>query len=97
MIALFRVGADGIGATADPPVLSELVGALESPAGLDPLALHGQGVNRKRVRRLLLKMSITAIYPKPRTTRAGRGLGHKLFLYLLFGAQHQHRERRLVR
>ncbi len=47
--------------------------------------LHGSRVNRKRVRRLMLKMGISAIYPKPRTTRAARGPGHKVFPYLLNG------------
>lgn len=47
--------------------------------------LHGLRVNRKRVRRLLLQMGISAIYPKPRTTKAGRGPGHKVFPYLLNG------------
>lgn len=47
--------------------------------------LHGRRVSRKRVRRLMLKMGISAIYPKPRTTKAGRGPGHKVFPYLLRG------------
>jgi len=44
-------------------------------------------VSRKRVRRLMLKMGISAIYPKPRTTKAGRGPGHKVFPYLLRGSE----------
>lgn len=47
--------------------------------------LHGRRVNRKRVRRLMLKMGITAIYPKPKTTKADRGPNHKVFPYLLAG------------
>jgi len=44
--------------------------------------LSGQlGVNRKRVQRLMRRMGIEAIYPKPRTTRRGRG--HKIYPYLL--------------
>jgi putative transposase len=38
-------------------------------------------VNRKRVQRLMRRMGIEAIYPKPRTTRRGRG--HKIYPYLL--------------
>jgi putative transposase len=38
-------------------------------------------VNRKRVQRLMRRMGIQAIYPKPRTTRRGRG--HKIYPYLL--------------
>jgi putative transposase len=45
--------------------------------------LRGQGycVNPKRVRRLLRKMGIEAIYPKPKTTKPGDG--HKIYPYLL--------------
>ncbi len=46
---------------------------------------RGVRLNRKRVRRLMLKMGISAIYLKPRTTKAGRGPGHKVFPYLLSG------------
>lgn len=41
----------------------------------------GYQVNRKRIYRLMRKMGLQAIYPKPRTTVAGRG--HKLYPYLL--------------
>ncbi len=51
------------------------------------LGLHGLRVNRKRVRRLMLRMGITAIYPKQRTTKAGRGPGHKVSAYLLSGLE----------
>jgi len=46
---------------------------------------HGVRVNRKRVRRLMQLMGIQAIYPKPRTSKAGRGPNHKVFPYLLSG------------
>lgn len=46
---------------------------------------HGLRVNRKRVRRLMLKIGSQAIYPRPRTTKLGRGPGHKVFPYLLSG------------
>ncbi len=38
-------------------------------------------VNPKRVRRLLRKMGLAAIYPKPKTTKPGEG--HKIYPYLL--------------
>jgi len=38
-------------------------------------------VNPKRVRRLLRKMGLEAIYPKPKTTKPGEG--HKIYPYLL--------------
>jgi len=45
--------------------------------------LRGQGyaVNRKRVQRLLRRMGLEAIYPKPRTSVTG--LGHRVYPYLL--------------
>ena len=39
------------------------------------------GFNRKRVRRLMRRMGIEAIYPRPRTTV--RSPGHKIYPYLL--------------
>jgi putative transposase len=39
------------------------------------------GVNRKRAQRLMRRMGLEAIYPKPRTTR--RHPGHKIYPYLL--------------
>jgi putative transposase len=39
------------------------------------------GVNPKRVRRLLRTMGLAAIYPKPKTTKPGKG--HKIYPYLL--------------
>lgn len=45
--------------------------------------LHRQGyeVNHKRVRRLLLKMGLQAIYPKPKTSQ--KAPEHKIYPYLL--------------
>ncbi len=40
-------------------------------------------VNRKRVQRLMRKMGIMAVYPKPKTSRPGKG--HKIYPYLLRG------------
>jgi putative transposase len=42
---------------------------------------EGQPVNRKRVRRLMRRMGIAALGPKPRTTKPAPG--HKIFPYLL--------------
>jgi len=42
---------------------------------------EGQPVNRKRVQRLMRKMGIAALGPKPRTTKPAPG--HKIFPYLL--------------
>lgn len=41
----------------------------------------GEVVNRKRVQRLMRRMGIEAIYPRPRTTR--RAAEHRVFPYLL--------------
>ena len=41
----------------------------------------GYTVNPKRIRRLMRKMGLEAIYPKPRTTQAAQG--HKVYPYLL--------------
>jgi len=45
------------------------------------LRREGYGVNPKRVRRLMQKMGLQAIYPKRRTSIAGKG--HKVYPYLL--------------
>ena len=45
------------------------------------LRRQGYEVNHKRVRRLLLKMGLQAIYPKPKTSQ--RAPGHKIYPYLL--------------
>ena len=49
------------------------------------ISLRGQGhrVNRKRVRRLMRLMGITAIYQRPNTSRPTQG--HKIYPYLLRG------------
>ena len=46
---------------------------------------QGEGVNRKRVQRLLRLMGLEAIYPKPRLSQGGRG--HRVFPYLLRGVR----------
>jgi putative transposase len=45
------------------------------------LRAEGHPVNRKRVQRLMRRMGIAALGPKPRTTV--RAPGHKIFPYLL--------------
>jgi putative transposase len=47
------------------------------------LQAQGEGVNRKRVQRLMRVMGLEAIYPKPRLSQAGTG--HPVFPYLLRG------------
>ena len=49
------------------------------------ISLKGQGheVNRKRVRRLMMLMGITAIYQRPKTSKPTTG--HKIYPYLLRG------------
>jgi putative transposase len=47
------------------------------------LRAEGRPVNRKRVRRLMRKMGIAALGPKPRTSKPAPG--HKVFPYLLRG------------
>jgi putative transposase len=47
------------------------------------LVQQGEGVNRKRVQRLLRIMGLEAIYPKPRLSVAERG--HRIYPYLLRG------------
>ena len=47
------------------------------------LRREGQGINRKRVVRLLQLMGIEAIYPKGSSSRPGPG--HRLYPYLLAG------------
>ena len=41
----------------------------------------GEPVNRKRVQRLMRRMGLEAIYPKPKLSAAGRG--HRIYPYLL--------------
>src|SRR5207237_6876765 len=45
------------------------------------LRAEGRPVNRKRVQRLMRRMGIAALGPKPRTTKPAPG--HKIFPYLL--------------
>ena len=47
------------------------------------LRAEGHAINRKRVQRLMRKMGIAALGPKPRTTKPAPG--HKIFPYLLRG------------
>ena len=47
------------------------------------LQQRGYRVNRKRVRRLMRQMGLRAIYPKPRTSQAGKG--HTIYPYRLRG------------
>jgi putative transposase len=42
---------------------------------------RGEAVNRKRVQRLMQRMGLEAIYPKPKLSAAGRG--HRIYPYLL--------------
>ena len=44
---------------------------------------EGHAINRKRIRRLMRRMGIAALAPKPRTTKPAPG--HKMFPYLLRG------------
>ena len=47
------------------------------------LIRQGCAVNRKRVQRLMRRMGLQAIYPRPRTSAPG--VGHRIFPYLLRG------------
>ena len=47
----------------------------------DWLGERGVKVNRKRVRRVMRLMGLEALYPRPRTSRAGKG--HTVYPYLL--------------
>jgi putative transposase len=47
------------------------------------LQQQGYRVNRKRIQRLMRKMGLRTIYPKPRTSQPGKG--HKIYPYLLRG------------
>lgn len=49
----------------------------------DVLRNEGVKINRKRVQRLMQKLGITAIYPKPTTSKPN--LAHKTYPYLLKG------------
>jgi putative transposase len=56
-----------------------------SPRMTAELRRLGWTVNRKRVSRLMRKMGIEAIYPKPRTSTPAKG--HRVFPYLLRGRE----------
>jgi len=47
------------------------------------LAIQGHPVNRKRVSRLMERMGIEAVYPKPKLSHPGEG--HRIYPYLLRG------------
>ena len=49
----------------------------------DELETRGHVVNRKRVQRLMRRMGLTALYPKPRTSIPGSG--HTIYPYRLKG------------
>ena len=51
---------------------------------------RGEGVNRKRVQRLMRVMGLEAIYPKPRLSLAGKG--HRIYPYLLRGVKVERRD-----
>jgi putative transposase len=52
------------------------------------LRTGGYAVNPKRIRRLMRRMGLEAIYPKPRTSLSG--LDHKIYPYLLKGVTIDH-------
>ena len=54
---------------------------------VEELAGLGFEVNRKRALRLMRVMNLCPIYPKPRTSRRGAGVGHKVYPYLLGGLE----------
>jgi hypothetical protein len=47
------------------------------------LLARGEAVNRMRVQRLLRRMGLEAVYPKPSLSAAGRG--HQVYPYFLRG------------
>jgi putative transposase len=49
------------------------------------LCREGHAVNHKRVQRLMHKMGLQAIYPKPKTSSSGKG--HTIYPYLLRGLE----------
>ncbi len=49
----------------------------------DELTDRGHRVNRKRMQRLMHQMGISALYPKRKTSKPGKG--HKVYPYLLRG------------
>jgi putative transposase len=61
--------------------LDELLPFLGSRRMAKMLQEEGRAINRKRIRRLMRKIGIAALGPKPRTSKPA--LGHKIFPYLL--------------
>ena len=55
---------------------------------VDELVEEGHCVNRKKVQRLMGRMGMNALYPKPNTSRANRA--HKVYPYLLRGLNIDH-------
>ena len=51
----------------------------------DWLREQGHGVNRKRVQRLMRRMGLESVAPKPNTSQAAKG--HKIYPYLLRGLE----------
>jgi putative transposase len=51
----------------------------------DWLQKQGHGVNRKRVQRLMRRMGLESVAPKPNTSQAAKG--HKIYPYLLRGLE----------
>ena len=49
----------------------------------DELDIRGEGVNRKRIQRLMRQMGLAALYPKRRTSAPDKG--HKIYPYRLRG------------
>ncbi len=49
------------------------------------LRRQGYALNHKRIYRLMQKMGLQAIYPRPKTSIAGKG--HKIYPYLLRGLE----------
>lgn len=49
------------------------------------LRRQGYDVNHKRIQRLMQKMGLQAIFPRPKTSLAGKG--HKIYPYLLRGLE----------
>jgi putative transposase len=42
-------------------------------------------IGRERIRHLMAKLGLEAIYPKPNTSKPGVGTGHQIYPYLLRG------------
>ena len=63
------------------------------PKLTDWLRRQGYVVNPKRVARLMRKMGLVAIYPKPKTSRMGKP--SKVYPYLLNGLSYYQTEPRL--